>query len=88
MTEIMRELYYMIDEWAGQHYENDERTKNLEEQKSALEQEIARCIGEGGQEMLEALANLNLELSDIHDNALFRAALSLGVKVARPGRGA
>lgn len=88
MTEIMRELYYMIDEWAGQHYENDERTKNLKERKSALEQEIARCIGEEGQEMLEALANLNLELSDIHDNALFRATLSVGTEIARPRRGA
>ena len=75
MSEIMNELYYMIDNWAGQQYENDERTRGLEDQKFALEKEIALRVGEGGQEMLEALAGLNLKLSDIHDKALFRAAL-------------
>lgn len=84
MNEIMRELYYMVDSWAGQHYENDERTKGLEERKSALEQEIARRIGEDGQKMLEALAGLNLELSDIHDEALFRAALRFGAEIREP----
>lgn len=81
MTEIMNELYYMIDEWAGQHYENDEETKGLEGRKLALEEEIARRIGEGGQEMVEALSGLNLELSDIHDKALFRAVLRFGAEI-------
>lgn len=84
MTEIMHELYYMIDNWAGQQYENDEKAKNLRNQKSALEQEIARRIGEGGQEMLEALSGLNLKLSDIHDEALFRAALRLAAEMREP----
>lgn len=81
MDKIMRELYYMIDDWAGQHYENDERTKSLEKQKSALEKEIAQRIGQDGQSMLETLAGLNLKLSDIHDEALFRAALQLGTEI-------
>lgn len=86
MEKIMRELYYMIDEWAGQQYEMDEGTKSLEERKLALQEEIARRIGDDGQDMVEALTNVSLELDVIHDKALFRAALSLGVEVARPGR--
>ena len=84
MNKIMNELYYMIDEWAGQQYEMDEGTKCLEERKQALQEEIARRIGEDGQDMVEALANLNLELDTIHDRALFRAAVSLGTELARP----
>ena len=84
MNKIMNELYYMIDEWAGQQYEMDEGTKSLEERKQALQDEIARRIGEDGQDMVEALANLNLELDTIHDKALFRAAVSLGTELARP----
>ena len=81
----MRELYYMIDEWAGQQYEMDEGTKSLEERKLALQEEIARRLGDGGQDMVEELANLSLALDVIHDQALFQAALSLGAEVARPG---
>ena len=84
MNKIVNELYYMIDEWAGQQYEMDEETKSLEERKLALQDEIARRIGEDGQDMVEALANLNLELDTIHDRALFRAAVSLGTELARP----
>ena len=82
MSEIMNELYYMIDEWAGQQYEMDEETKSLEERKLALQDEIARRIGENGRELVEALANLSLALDDIHDRALFRAAVSLGTELA------
>ena len=84
MNKIVNELYYMIDEWAGQQYEMDEGTKSLEERKQALQDEIARRIGEDGQDMVEALANLSLELDTIHDRALFRAAVSLGTELARP----
>lgn len=87
MEKIMNELYYMIDEWAGQQYEMDEETKSLEERKLALQDEIARRIGDGGQDMVEALANLSLELDTIHDKALFRAAVSLGTELAQPQRG-
>lgn len=87
MDKIIRELYYMIDDWAGQQYKDDETAKKLIERKSALEEEIKDRIGEGGQEMLEKLADLNLELENIHDKALFHAALSLGTEITEPRRG-
>lgn len=85
MDKIMDELYYMVDEWAGQQYENNEETKGLEEQKFALQEEIVRRVGENGQEMLEELSNLNLKLEDIHDQALFRASLRLAMEMAQKG---
>lgn len=81
MEKIMRELYYMIDEWAGQQYINDETAKALIERKYALEDEIMGRIGDGGQEMLENLAELNLKIEDIHDRALFQAALRFGTEI-------
>ena len=84
MTEIMRNLYYMVDTWAGQQYEMDEETKGLEEEKLALENEIARRLGDGGEDMVEALSGLNLKLEDIHDKAVFRAAMQLGAEIAQP----
>ena len=87
MTEIMRNLYHIVDTWAGQQYEMDAETKGLEEEKFALEDEIARRLGAGGQDMVEALSNLNLKLEDIHDKALFRAAVRLGTEIARPQPG-
>lgn len=81
MDKIMRELYYMIDEWAGQQYINDETAKTLIERKYALEDEIKNRIGDGGQEMLEDLAELNLKIEDIHDRALFQAALRFGTEI-------
>lgn len=83
MFKIMNELYYMVDAWAGQQYENDEKTKGLEAQKSALQEEIARRVGEDGQEMLEELSDLSLKLEDIHDQALFRASLRLAIEMTR-----
>ena len=84
MFEIMNELYYMVDEWAGQQYENNEETRGLEAQKCALQDEIARRVGEDGQEMVEELSDLCLELENIHDKALFRASLRLAVEMAAP----
>lgn len=83
MEKIMNELYYMVDEWAGQQYENNEETKGLEEQKFALQEEIARRVGKNGQEMLEELSALSLKLEDIHDQALFRASLRLAMEMAQ-----
>lgn len=85
MNKIVNELYYMIDEWAGQQYEMDEGTKSLEGRKLALQDEIARRIGDDGQDMVEALANLSLELETIHDKALFRAAVRLGAELTGAG---
>lgn len=36
----MQELYNMVDTWASQQYENDEKTKGLEAQKFALQEDI------------------------------------------------
>lgn len=83
MEKIINELYYMVDAWAGQQYENNEETKGLEEQKFALQAEIARRVGENGQEMLEKLSELSLRLEDIHDQALFRAALRLALEMTQ-----
>ena len=77
MSEILNELYYMVDAWAGQQYENNEEARGIEAQRFALQEEIARRVGEGGQEMVEELSNLWLKLEDIHDEALFRASLRL-----------
>lgn len=79
----MNELYYMVDTWAGQQYENNEETKGLEAQKFALQEEIARRVGEDGQEMLEELSDLSLKLEDIHDRALFRASLRLAIEMTQ-----
>lgn len=87
MTKILNELYYMVENWIGQHDLRDEKTQELEARQEALQEEIIQRLGEGGRDMMEALSNLNLELEDIHDEALFRAAMELGVQIARPRRG-
>lgn len=83
MEKIMNELYYMVDEWAGQQCENDEETKGLENQKYMLQDEIAQRIGPEGQEILEELSSLNLKLEDIHDKALFRASVRLAMEMTQ-----
>lgn len=83
MSEILNELYYMVDTWASQQYEGSEEAKGLEERKFALQEEIARRVGENGWEMLEELSNLNLKLEDIHDQALFRASLRLAIEMTQ-----
>lgn len=88
MTEIINELYYMVEDWIGQHDLRDEKTQELEARQTALKEEIVLRLGEDGQNIMETLSSLNLELEDIHDEALFRAAMELGVQIARPRRGA
>lgn len=84
MTEILCELYYMVEDWVGQHDLRDEKTQKLETRQEALQEEIILRLGEDGQELMEALSDLNLELETIHDEALFRAAVQLGARIARP----
>lgn len=86
MEDIIRSLYYMVDDWMGQHKSEDEELKKLMARQAALKEEIISRLGENGQDMMETLSNLNLELEDIHDEALFRAAMELGVQIARPRR--
>ncbi len=84
MTELLHKLYYMVEDWVGQHDLRDEKTQKLEIRQEALQEEIILRLGKDGQDMMEALSNLNLELETIHDEALFRAAMQLGTQIARP----
>lgn len=85
MEDIIRSLYYMVEDWIGQHDLMDEETRGLEGRQKIVQEEMIRRLGEDGQELLEALADLNLRLETIHDEALFRAALGLGTQLAQPG---
>lgn len=82
MTKIMNEIYYMLEDQAGQELLGDEEAKSLEERRGALWDEVIRRLGEDGEEIREVIRNLDLELEDIHDKALFRAALRLGAQIA------
>lgn len=84
MTELLHKLYYMVEDWVGQHDLRDEKTQKREIRQEALQEEIILRLGKDGQDMMEALSNLNLELETIHDEALFRAAMQLGTQIARP----
>ncbi len=86
MTEILQNLYYLLDDWVGQQVINDPEMKELLERQNVLQEEIIRRLGEDGQDTMEALFNLNLELKTIHDKALFRAAAQLGTELAQPRR--
>ena len=87
MTEIINELYDMVDDWASQQAEDSGEAKDLLGRLSGIKNEIELRLGEGGRELLEVLTNLSLELEDIHDQALFRAAMGLGTELAQPRRG-
>ena len=84
---IMNEIYYMLEDQAGQELLGDEEAKSLEDQRGALWDEVIRRLGEDGQEIQEIIRRLDLELETIHDKALFRAAVQLGTELARPKAG-
>lgn len=84
MEKLIRSLYYMVEDWVGQHDLMDEETKALEACQDNLQNEIMLRLGEDGQDIMEALADLNLRLETIHDEALFRAAMGLGARIAGP----
>ena len=83
MEKLIRSLYYMVEDWVGQHDLMDEETKALEARQDDLQNEIILRLGEDGQDMMEALADLNLRLETIHDQALFRASLRLAMEMAQ-----
>lgn len=84
MMDIMHKLYYLMEDWVGNRDLQDEKTHELEIQVEALQDKIILRLGEDGQDMMEALADLNLKLETIHDEALFRAAMGLGAQIAQP----
>ena len=85
MTEIIHNLFHMVDEWTDRQAIDDPEMKDLLNRQDALQEEIIRRLGDDGRDMMEALSNLNLELETIHDQALFRAAMQLGTEIAQPG---
>lgn len=87
MTKVLDEFYYIVDNWAGQQCELSEEARTLMERRSRLAEEIAHRLGADGESLMDALSDLNLSLEDIHDKALFQAALSLGTEIAQAGRG-
>lgn len=87
MTEIINELYYMVEDRTGQELLGDEEVKSLEEQRCALWDEVIHRLGEDGEGIREVIRNLDLELETIHDKALFRAAVRLGAELVRPEAG-
>lgn len=87
MESIIRSLYYIVDDWASQQYQNNEQAKRLMARQADLKAEIALRLGEDGPKLMDALTALNLELEDLHDEALFRAAMELGTQIAAPRRG-
>lgn len=86
MTEMIHNLFHMVDEWVDRQSINDPKLKELSDRQDALQEEIIRRLGEGGREMIENLADLNLKLETVHDEALFRAAMQLGTEIAQPRR--
>lgn len=86
MEKLIRSLYYMVEDWVGQHDLQGEEIKALEARQEALQEKIILRLGEDGQDMMEALADLNLRAETIHDEALFRAAMGLGAQIAQPRR--
>lgn len=85
MTDIIRSLYYMVDEWADRQEREDGGAKELLARQEALRERIIHRLGEGGRDMVEALSDLDLALETIHDQALFRAAVSLGARLVQAG---
>ena len=86
MTEIIYNLFCMVDEWTDRQSINDPEMKKLLARQDTLQEEIIRRLGDDGRDLMEALSNLNLELETFHDQALFRAAMQLGTQIAQPGQ--
>ena len=82
MSEIMNNIYYMMVEQVGQRCARETEMKILMRRKCALMDEIALRIGDGGEELLEAMTNLDADLENIQGKAMFRAAVRLGAELA------
>ena len=81
---LINDLYYMVETQIGQLDTQTQAEKELTAQRYALEDELLLRLGEGGEELMEAYADVGLKLETIHDQALFRAAMRLGTEIARP----
>ncbi len=85
MSDHMRELYYMLDDWAGQQCLKDSQAGPIMERQRALMQKVQARLGENAVALLDAMAEVNQDLEDLHDRALFQAAFLLGVELGRLG---
>lgn len=74
----------MVDEWADRQSLHDPEIEALSRRQDVLQEEIIRRLGKDGRDMMESLADLNLRVETIHDQALFRAAMQLGAQIAQP----
>ena len=83
MSEMMNEIYYMVEDQVGQELMRDEEIKCLEAQRSALWDQVIHRFGEDGKKIQEVIRNLDLDLETIHDKALFRASLRLAMEMAQ-----
>ena len=82
MSEIMNELYYMITERIGQQSMQEQEMKLLMARKCALADEIIFRLGRDGEDLLDALTELESKIETIHDKALFHEALHLGTRIS------
>ena len=88
MSEMMNEIYYMLEDQVGQELIRDEEVKSLENQRGALWDKVIHRLGKDGEEIQEVIRNLDLELETIREKALFRAAVRLGAELTRLEAGA
>ena len=82
MSEIMNELYYMITERIGQQSMQDKELTLLMARKCALTDEIIFRIGEDGEALLDAMAELDSKINKKKKKALFHEALHLGTRIS------
>ena len=82
MSEIMNELYYMITERIGQQSMQDKELTLLMARKCALADEIIFRLGEDGEALLDAMAELDSKINAILEKALFHEALHLGTRIS------
>lgn len=88
MSETMDKIYDMITEEVDERCAQNREVKMLLRRKCALVDKIIVRIGADGDELMDGLTDLSAELETIHDKALFRAGVRLGVELTRPEAGA
>lgn len=82
MNELMDDIYYMVTERIDQQSMQNREMKLLMARKCALADEIVFRLGENGENLLEALTELDSEMEAIRDKALFHEALHLGTQIS------
>lgn len=81
MDDLLEILYSYTQEQLTCRSKKEE--KALAARKCAVIEEIVLRLGEGGDDLIDRLTEVDADLEDIHDKAIFGKALRLGTKVAR-----